>query len=280
MTHAWMPLASCDDSCVRVEPTGAIGRALRTWRAIYRSALALAMLPAMPLLAVPLPGQVGVQRMYCRFLLRCLGVRVTKSGGPIRNVPGVLVVSSHMSWVDVLVIGAVLPGAFVTKAELVSWPGLGLMARLLKVIPIERANLRRLPDVVRTVTERLRAGQTVVAFPEGTTWCGLAYGPFKPALFQAAIDAGRPVQPLRLTYHHRDGRPSTMPAYIGGDTLARSFMRLVTARLTVAHVRVQALQLPGEDRRDLTRRCELAVRGSAVPRYGATVCGSEHALVA
>ena len=80
----------------------------------------------------------------------------------------------------------------------------------MKVIPIERANLRRLPDVVRTVADRLRAGQTVVAFPEGTTWCGLGYGTFRPAMFQGAVDAGRPVQPLRLTYHHRDGQPSTV----------------------------------------------------------------------
>ena len=61
--------------------------------------------------------------------------------------------------------------------------------------------------MVCAVADRLRAGQTVVAFPEGTTWCGLAYGPFRPAMFQAAVDAGRPVQPLRLTYHHRDGQP-------------------------------------------------------------------------
>jgi 1-acyl-sn-glycerol-3-phosphate acyltransferase len=271
-----MPHASCDQSCVRVGPAGTAGRLLRACRATYRITLALTMLPAMPLLAISLPGQARVQRVYCRYLLRCLGVRITKSGGPIRNVPGVLVVSSHMSWVDVLVIGALLPGAFVAKAELVSLPALGLMARWLKVIPIERANLRRLPDVVSAMTERLRSGRCVVAFPEGTTWCGLAYGPFRPAMFQAAIDAGRPVQPLRLTYHHRDGRPSTVPAYIGDDTLATSFLRLITAQLTVAHVRVEALQLPGDDRRDLSRRCEAAVRGNAPARHGAR----GHALAA
>ncbi|MBV9090719.1 MAG: 1-acyl-sn-glycerol-3-phosphate acyltransferase [Mycobacteriaceae bacterium] len=269
VAHAWLPNASCDASCVRVQPAGGVGRLLRIWRATYRSLLALMLVPAMPMLAVPLPGQSRVQRTYCRFLLRCLGVRITKSGGPIRNLPGVLVVSSHMSWVDVLVIGAVLPGTFVAKAELVNWLGLGQVARLLRVIPIERTNLRRLPDVVRAVAERLRSGKTVVAFPEGTTWCGLAHGPFRPALFQAAIDAGRPVQPLRLTYHHRDGRPSTLPAYIGDDTLGRSFRRVVTARVTVAHVRVEPLQLPGDDRRDLSRRCEMAVRNGAVARPGA-----------
>jgi 1-acyl-sn-glycerol-3-phosphate acyltransferase len=240
--------------------------------------MALILLPGMPLLAVPVPvpGQQPFQRLYCRFLLRCLGVRITKSGGPIRNLPGVLVVSPHMSWVDVLVISSLLPGTFVAKSELVNWPGLGQMARLLSVIPIDRSSLRRLPEVVHTVAERLRAGRNVVAFPEGSTWCGLAHGPFRPAMFQAAIDAGRPVQPLRLSYHHRDGRLSTVPAYIGDETLAQSFCRLVTTRLTVAHVRIEALQLPGNDRRELSRRCEAAVRGTASERH----CAHEHALAA
>ena len=189
---------------------------------------------------------------------------MTTSGGPIRNLNGVLVVSGHVSWVDVFVIGAVLPGSFVARADLVEWPGLGALARLMKVIPIERANLRRLPDVVRTVADRLATGQTVVAFPEATTWCGVAYGRFRPAMFQGAVDAGRPVQPLGLTYRHRDGQASTIPAFIGDDSLLESIRRVITARRTVCHVRVPSLQLPGDDRRDLAARCEAAVRGETL----------------
>jgi hypothetical protein len=69
------------------------------------------------------------------------------------------------------------------------------------------------------------------------------------------------VQPLRLSYHHRDGRPSTVAAYVGDDTLMSSIRRLVTARRTVVHVQVESLQLPGTSRRDLAARCEAAVRG-------------------
>jgi 1-acyl-sn-glycerol-3-phosphate acyltransferase len=235
------------------------------------------VLPTAVLLAVPMPGKSRAQRIYCRLMLRCLGVRVTTSGGPIRNLSGVLVVSGHVSWVDIFVIGAVLPGSFVARADLIEWPALGFLARLMKVIPIERASLRRLPDVVRTVADRLSAGQTVVAFPEGTTWCGVAYGRFRPAMFQGAIDAGRPVQPLRLTYHHRDGQPSTIPAFIGDDSLLESIRRVITARLVVCHVQVQSLQLPGENRRDLASRCEAAVRGETVLE-ARTAHG--HALVA
>ena len=216
----------------------------------------------MPLLAVPLPGRSRIQRLYCRLMLRCLGVRITVSGGPIRNLRGVLVVSGHVSWVDIFIIGSVLPGSFVARADLIEWPALGIVARLLKVIPIERASLRRLPDVVRTVADRLSdAGTPWSPSLRATTWCGVGYGRFRPAMFQGAIDAGRPVQPLRLTYHHRDGQPSTIPAFIGDDSLLASVRRVITARLTVCHVQVRSLQLPGEDRRDLAARCEAAVRG-------------------
>ncbi|BBZ14692.1 1-acyl-sn-glycerol-3-phosphate acyltransferase [Mycobacterium branderi] len=225
-----------------------------------RVLLVLSLVPALPLLAVPLPGRSWAQRAYCRLVLRCFGVRIAVTGGPIRNLPGVLVVSDHMSWLDVVTIGAVLPGAFVARADLLAWPAVGLVARIFKVIPIERDSLRRLPAVVDAVADRLRAGDTVVAFPEGTTWCGLASGPFCPALFQAAIDAGRPVQPLRLKYHHGDGRVSTAPAFIGDDTLLTSMRRLLSARCTVARVCVESLQLPGTDRRELARRCQAAVR--------------------
>jgi hypothetical protein len=93
-------------------------------------------------------------------------------------------------------------------------------------------------------------------------------------MFQAAVDAGRPVQPLSLKYHHRDGTPSTVAAYVGDDSLIESIRRLVTAQRTIVHVQVESLELPGDDRRDLTRRCEAAVRGNNGRRT------SEHALAA
>jgi 1-acyl-sn-glycerol-3-phosphate acyltransferase len=271
--HPWLPRASCGAHCITVD-TAVSRRSVVAVRTTARIACAVLLLGAVPLLAVPLPGRSRVQRLYCRLMLRCLGVRITVSDGPIRNLRGVLVVSGHVSWVDIFVIGSVLPGSFVARADLIDWPGLGFLARLMKVIPIERTNLRRLPDVVRTIADRLRAGQTVVAFPEGTTWCGLGYGAFRPAMFQGAVDAGRPVQPLRLTYHNRDGQRSTVPAFIGDDTLMQSIRRVITAKLTVCHVQVQSLQLPGDDRRDLSARCEAAVRGTSAPTAGA------HELVA
>jgi 1-acyl-sn-glycerol-3-phosphate acyltransferase len=244
----------------------------RWWVAIrttVRVLAALTLFSGVWLLAVPIPGRSHLQRGYCRLMLRSFGVRLAVSGGPVRNLRGVLVVSGHVSWLDVFTVGAVLPGSFVARADLVDWPALGPIVRIMKVIPIDRARLRRLPSVVAAVGARLRAGHTVVAFPEGTTWCGLRHGRFRPAMFQAAVDAGRPVQPLRVTYRHRDGRPSTVPAFVGDDSLPASIARVLTARRTVCHIDLASLQLPGSDRRELARRCEAAVRGAEEPTVSA-----------
>jgi 1-acyl-sn-glycerol-3-phosphate acyltransferase len=263
--HSWMPRSPCDAGCVGV----AMSRPLRVaLRVALRGMLALLLALLLPLLAVPLPRRRQARRVYCRLVLHCLGVRIRVTGGPIRNLRGVLVVSGHVSWLDIITIGAVLSGSFVARADMVTGPAVGIVARIMKVIPIERASLRQLPGVVDAVAGRLRAGHTVVVFPEGTTWCGLASGPFYPAMFQAAIDAGRPVQPLRLSYHHRDGSVSTAPAYIGDDTLLQSIRRLVTAPRTLARVHVESLQLPGTDRRDLASRCHTAARSTSLQHPG------------
>ena len=271
--HSWLPRTSCAGTCLTAGLGSPESATLGVLRSVWRLTLALTLLPALPLLAVPLPGRLHVQRLYCRLMLACLGIRITLSGGPIRNLRGVLVVSNHVSWADVFAIGAVLPGSFVARADLVDWPAFGAAARLMNVIPIERASLRGLPGVVGAVTARLRDGRTVVAFPEGTTWCGAGqehlqrahhghvhHGPFHPAMFQAAIDSGRPVQPLRLSYHHRDGGPSTVTAFFGEDSLGASLLRTVRARRTVVHVAVRPLELPAASRRELAARCARAVR--------------------
>ena len=274
--HAWLPRASCDTSCLQAGGPDASRRLIVALRVTLRVSLALLLAPALLMVSLPLPGRSRARRFYCRLMLWSLGVRITVSGGPIRNLPGVLVVSDHMSWLDIVTIGAVLPtsrwraapASFVGRADVAGNLVVRMMTFIIKVIPIDRASLRQLPRVVDAVAARLRAGQTVVAFPEGTTWCGLASGRFYPAMFQAAVDTGRPVQPLRLRYPHRDGRVSAVPAYIGDDTLLRSIGRLLVARRTVARVYVESLQLPGADRRELARRCEAAIRTTAAPHPG------------
>jgi 1-acyl-sn-glycerol-3-phosphate acyltransferase len=230
------------------------------------------ILVAVPLL--PPAARVALVRHSARTLLRCAGLRLTitdlrnnREHGATGPGRGVLVVSPHVSWTDVLVLSAIAPSGFVARADLLEWGALGTLARRMRVIPIERENLRDLPQVVARIRTRLQLGDRVTVFPEGTTWCGRAHGRFRAALFQAAVDAECPVQPVRLRYVDGTGAVGTAPAFVGDDSIGAAIRRMLRHRGTVADVVLAPLQLPGADRHDLAARCERAVRGepSATP---------------
>ena len=105
----WVPRATCDAGCVAAGAAPSGRPVAVAMRVAVRATLAVILLSAVPLLAIPMPGRSHIQRGYCRMMLRALGVRITVSGGPIRNLRGVLVVSGHVSWVDIFSIGAVIP---------------------------------------------------------------------------------------------------------------------------------------------------------------------------
>ncbi|WP_235174908.1 lysophospholipid acyltransferase family protein [Tomitella biformata] len=219
--------------------------------------IGLAVLTA-PILAT---RSLTMRQRYARTVLRCLGVRAQVQDERLQREPGgVLMVAGHVSWIDVLVLSAVAPSSFVARADMLDWGLLGRLARRMRIIPIDRANLRALPDTVGVVRDRLAAGQIVAAFPEATTWCGRAYGRLRPAMFQAAVDAQCPAQPVGIRYEDERGELCTGPCFVGAETMGASILRSLRQRGIVARVRLAPLEEPGLCRRDLARRCEEAVR--------------------
>ncbi|AOW94457.1 acyl-phosphate glycerol 3-phosphate acyltransferase [Rhodococcus sp. WMMA185] len=225
-------------------------------------------LAAAPLLTagwfLPRSWRAVLQRRYAEVLLRCVGIHldIRDRRGERRPTGGLLVVSSHVSWTDVLVLSALAPTEFVARADLLDWAVLGSLARRMRVIPIDRSDLRALPGTVEATANRLRAGARVAAFPEGTTWCGRASGGFRPALFQAAVDSECPVQPVTIRYVGRTGELTTSPCFVGVETIGPSIRRIIRQRGLVAQVDLRPIEHPGESRRDLTVRCERSVRGA------------------
>ncbi|WP_436838029.1 lysophospholipid acyltransferase family protein [Nocardia amamiensis] len=284
--HAWMPSSPCGPGCLdSIDTVGA-------QRVAARLAGVAGLLLTYPVAHVMTPRgkRELIQREYARLLLGCLGMRlrivdnraaadehgVADEGGaalaPVRyGVPdrGVLVVTGHIGWTDIVALASVQPLGFVARADMLEWPLIGKLAKLMRVIPIERESLRGLPGVVSAVGARLAAGERIGVFPEGTTWCGRAYGTMRPALFQAAVDTGAAVQPVRLRYLDRHGVPCTVPGFVGVDTFASSARRVLRSRGMIAEVVLEPVQKPGSDRRELARRCEVAVRGAELSRHGA-----------
>jgi 1-acyl-sn-glycerol-3-phosphate acyltransferase len=173
------------------------------------------------------------------------GVRVTTpaAAGPVGG--GVLVVANHVSWLDPLVIAATVPSRPLAKREVAAWPVVGRLTAASGALFIDRDRLSALPAAVETIANALRAGHTVAAFPEGTTWCGRGMGRFRPAVFQAAVDAGAEIHPVTLRY--REGEtPSTRPSFVGDDSLLASALRVSATRGLVAEVVVLApIRHPG-----------------------------------
>ncbi|MDY7086030.1 MAG: lysophospholipid acyltransferase family protein [Actinomycetota bacterium] len=248
MTCFWQPTSGCGAHCRE----GA-GRRAVPGTAMLRL-MALTAVLGSGLLLVPLLGGLTL-RAVARMMLRVLGIRVVRRG-PVLN-PGSLLVANHVSWLDILVLMAVTPMRVVAKGEVGAWPGIGALAGRSGAIFIDRARPKSLPGTVGEVADALRSGRTVAAFPEGTTFCGANRGRFRPALFQAAIDAGAPVVPVSITYD------STAAAFIGDDTLLESVRRVAALRsLTVTVVAAPALRpVPGADRRVLARAAQASMGG-------------------
>jgi 1-acyl-sn-glycerol-3-phosphate acyltransferase len=245
----WQPASGCGDRC-RVGGAGQRGPV-----AVVVRVMALAVVLLGGLLLAMLSS--ATLRVLSRAILAVLGVRLVWRGSEPR--PGSLLVANHISWLDVIALTAIRQVRMVAKHDVRGWPGIGGMTARAGTIFIDRTRPRALPGTVAEVAAALRAGRSVVVFPEGTTYCGPESGRFRSALFQAAIDAGAPVVPVSVSYD------STEAAFVGEDTLGESIVRIARARgLTVTLAAAPALRPdPGADRRALARAAQssLACRG-------------------
>ena len=187
-------------------------------------------------------------------LLRILNVRVEFEGAERHALHHGLIVSNHVSWLDVFVLNAVVPMRFVAKSEVRAWPVVGWLCARAQTLFIERGKARSAARMNVQLVELLRRGECLAVFPEGTTTDGSKVAHFHASLLQPAIDAGVPVHPLAIRYQDSDGAFSTTAAYIGDMSLSASLWKVL--RTPSLHVRLAAappLEMQGVDRRTLAR---------------------------
>jgi 1-acyl-sn-glycerol-3-phosphate acyltransferase len=188
--------------------------------------------------------------LWSQRMLRAMGVRLRMDGPPPVHGP-VLRVSNHLSWLDILVMNAVAPSRFVSKAEVKHWPLIGSLTVGAGTLLIERDKRRDAMRVVHHMAESLQAGDAVAVFPEGTTSDGQALLPFHANLLQAAVTTDAPVHPWALSYRHaHTGEAHQAPVFVGDTTLVASLLATLLASHVVAEVRLGEVQCcNGRDRR-------------------------------
>lgn len=200
--------------------------------------------------------------LFHQGLTRSLGIRVTAHGRPAQG-GGVLFVANHLSWADIPVLGSRLRAAFVAKSEVEGWGAVGWLASVARTVYIQRSRRSTTSEQLGQIAQRLRAGENVILFPEGTNNDGVSILPFKSSLFAAVEDGEFPIQPVTIAYTRLNGLPITrerLPdiAWVGDAELwphLFSFMALGRVRAELMfHEPVRAADFP--DRKALTRHCQ------------------------
>ena len=158
-------------------------------------------------------------------MLVCLGLELRVTGQPAPSGP-MLLVANHISWVDITALHAARFCKFVSKADVKRWPLIGTLASGVGTLFIERESRRDAMRMVHHMAQSLRDGDVLAIFPEGTTSDGTGLRPFHANLFQAAISADAPVQPVGLSFIDiATGKLTMAPGYINDDTLMGSVWR-------------------------------------------------------
>lgn len=183
-------------------------------------------------------------------LLAHAGVSLSIRGAPARLGP-VMLVSNHLSWLDIPVLHAARYCRFVSKSDVQGWPLIGTLATAAGTLYIERSSRRDALRMVRSMQEALAQGEVLAVFPEGTTGDGRTMLPFHANLLQAAITAQAAVQPVGLRFTDKaTGATSFAPSYIGDESLVGSIWRTLCAPPIEAIVHFGVPEFPQErDRR-------------------------------
>ncbi len=217
-----------------------------------------------PLHGAGRPWTAGITVLASRIAFRVLGMGHTVHGTRMKEA-GALV-SNHASWLDIFTLNATGRLFFVSKAEVASWPGIGLMARATGTMFIKRDRAEAAQQA-SAMEERLSAGHRLLFFPEGTSTDGLRVLPFKSTLFAAFYsDALRDrlhVQPVSVIYHAPKGEEPRFYGWWGDMEFGAHMLKTLGAKRqgrvdVVFHTPLRVADF--DSRKDLARAAEAAVR--------------------
>lgn len=163
-------------------------------------------------------------RWWSTALMRLFGLRSVRFGQPLADP--VLFVANHTSWIDIVLLHSQRAACFVAKAEIARWPLVGWLAASGGTIFHRRGSNHSLAAVMQVMVERLRGGRSVAVFPEGGTGHDGVLKVFHARIFQAALDAEVPLQPVALRFA-RDGKRIVDAGFREHESFMGNFLRLL-----------------------------------------------------
>lgn len=219
-----------------------------------RAAIRLVLLAGLVLVSLPsgfasrTPEQRALwMHRIARRILRVIGGRAEVHGAiPTHG----LIVSNHLGYLDVFVIGSVIPAIFVAKSDVRGWPAVGLLCRLSGTIFVERNRRHSASASLKAMHAALDSGRPVVIFPEGTSSDGAAVLPFKTSLLEAATS--HRATAAAIDYELPGGSVADEICYWRDMTFAPHFWNVLGKRGFTARLRFGGSHPPAADRKTAT----------------------------
>jgi 1-acyl-sn-glycerol-3-phosphate acyltransferase len=209
--------------------------------------------------------RIFVIRNWARLIARIVGVSIRVKGEPPH--PPFFLVSNHLSYIDVIVYAANLGSLFVAKREIASWPIIGVIARNIGTIFIDRRSYHDIPRVIRLIDKNLCHGFGIVLFAEGTSTRGDKVLPFNTALLEPAARGNYPVSYASITYRTpADEMPAQIAVCWWDDTPFLSHaLRLLSLRRFDAVLDFGTHVIRAYDRKTLAKSLWVAVNDQFIP---------------
>jgi len=169
------------------------------------------------------PMQELIRRHWCGAVCGILKIQVETTGSPSPQTR--LWVANHISWLDIIVLGASHPLLFVAKAEVADWPVMGYLARRLGTLFVRRGDAAQTAAIAEQMAWQLRQGRQLMLFPEGTTTDGGRVLRFHAKLLHPVQLAHAPVQAIALEY--LDEARAAAP-FVGDDAFLPHLLHILT----------------------------------------------------
>lgn len=171
---------------------------------------------------------------WSKKLLSILDIGLIIKGQMPAKLDNTLIVSNHISWLDILIIFTVIRPKFVAKKEIAKWFIIGQLTKAGDTIFIDRNNKKDIMQVNRQLSSELSSGNCIAVFPEGTTSKGESLLPFKASLFEPIYQSKGKILPITIQYKDCDGKITSRPSFAGEVSLLTSIWRVLSCyQLTV-----------------------------------------------
>ena len=220
--------------------------------------LLLAVILCLVMIVLPKNIRHMIIQYWAKRLLRILKIKITLSGEVLKFLgkDSYLVVSNHISWLDIPVIFSLKPMTFVSASDVKTWPIIGMLAKISGAIFVERNRKSSLVEVIQAMNHHFKnEKRSICIFPEGVTSNGYQVLPFKSNLFQSAFESNVLLLPLSIKYKENNVL-TNRTSFHGSTTLFQSFKRVAKSNLIKVVIDIGRPIEPSQSRKDLSLKIQ------------------------